>query len=656
MRRRVLAAFSLIVLCMSAHAAAQSVIAASRRINWSQAGIPGGIPTRTTICSTLSPGATSAQINSAIAACPSGQVVYLNAGTYNLSAGINLQHNNVTLRGAGADQTIIVFTGFVSCNGLRAGFCLAGSNSSPGAEQNWASWTAGYAQGATSITLSNSLNITANSTILNLDQLDEATDTGNIWNCVGNDGACGGVSGGFARTRHTCAGGFCAQQQQVLVTACSPSCNSANPTTLTISPGLYMPNWRSSQNPGAWWATTTAIGIGVENLSSNLTAVTGASTAVLMNCYGCWVKGIRSIMPARNHIWLYSCAHCVVRDSYFYQNSSHLSVSYGIELAPSSSDNLIENNIFQQVTDSTPNNNGGGAGSVAAYNFAINDVYGANGWMQPSDYQHGAGYAFWLREGNISIGFIADNVHGTHHFTTLFRNYFKGWQSSCNGAPCTAQTIPIQLYASSRYFNVIGNVLGYSGYHTNYNCIAASTACSSGNRSIYVLGFTGNGGGVTSNAYGSASNGFCLNPPTCSTRGAYDPLTPNSLMRWGNYDVVTGAVQWNSSEVPSGLTPYGNPVPSNHTLPASLYLAAKPAWWPASKPWPAIGPDVTGGNTPNVGGFAYTNPAQDCYTHSMNGPADGTGSVLTFNATTCYGSSPVLVSAPTAPTRVRVIP
>src|SRR3954464_2448466 len=70
-------------LC-AASAAAQSPISSSRRIDWSAAGVPGGIPARTTVCATFNPGATAAQINSAIAACPAGQVVLLNAGTYNL--------------------------------------------------------------------------------------------------------------------------------------------------------------------------------------------------------------------------------------------------------------------------------------------------------------------------------------------------------------------------------------------------------------------------------------------------------------------------------------------------------------------------------------------------------------------------------------------
>jgi hypothetical protein len=51
-------------------------------------------------------------------------------------------------------------------------------------------------------------------------------------------------------------------------------------------------------------------------------------------------------------------------------------------------------------------------------------------------------------------------------------------------------------------------------------------------------------------------------------------------------------------------------------------------------PWPAIGPDVTGGQDP--AGHAHKIPAQVCYeTSAMNG--DGT---LSFNADSCYGGTP----------------
>ena len=75
----------------------------SRTIDWTLAGVPGGIPTRTTVYTTLAAGATASQIASAISSCPSGQVVMLSAGTYTLTGSINIPtgKSGVTLRGAG---------------------------------------------------------------------------------------------------------------------------------------------------------------------------------------------------------------------------------------------------------------------------------------------------------------------------------------------------------------------------------------------------------------------------------------------------------------------------------------------------------------------------------------------------------------------------
>src|SRR5262245_35683238 len=84
-------------------------IPSNRRTDWTYTGVPGGIPNRTTICATFSPGATATAINNAINACNNG-VVLLNAGTYtssSLNGTIRVFKSNVTLRGAGADQTIL---------------------------------------------------------------------------------------------------------------------------------------------------------------------------------------------------------------------------------------------------------------------------------------------------------------------------------------------------------------------------------------------------------------------------------------------------------------------------------------------------------------------------------------------------------------------
>ena len=161
--------------------------------------------------------------------------------------------------------------------------------------------------------------------------------------------------------------------------------------------------------------------------------------------------------------------------------------------------------------------------------------------------------------------------------------------------------------------NIVGNVLGKSGYHTNYERNYPSGS-GSGDVSIYVLGK-------------DASN-----TPT-------DAKTKTTLMRWGNYDVVTGAARFQASEVPSGLS-VRNPVPATQSLPSSFYLSAKPAWWGA-RPWPPIGPDVTGGELAN--GVAYRIPARLCYENTSK-----TGSILNFNADNCYaaGTGTALPAAP----------
>src|SRR6266704_3396365 len=103
---------SVAVLPLSAQAAAWTgIIDPSRAIDWSQAGVPGGIPTNRTQC-----GATVGQTNdasviqNALNGCGPNQYVKLGAGTFTFSTGINVTKNNTTLRGSGPDQTILKFS------------------------------------------------------------------------------------------------------------------------------------------------------------------------------------------------------------------------------------------------------------------------------------------------------------------------------------------------------------------------------------------------------------------------------------------------------------------------------------------------------------------------------------------------------------------
>ena len=668
--------FLVLSLCFaSGYAYAQpwaGIINPSRAVDWTQAGIPGGIPNRTTQCgSTIAAyNGSAATINTAITNCASGQYVSLGAGTFNLSSGINFGgKNNVTLRGQGANSTFLVFTG------AGAGYYNAAVSMEPtslnegnDAEQNVCDWTAGYTPGTNVITLANcgsttpaagSLSNLKVGSILILDQLDEAADTGTIWNCLagvsegGTQCANNPVgSGGEARHDGTCNSSptmcYRSHQQGVLVTA-------INGSNITISPPLYMPNWRASQKPQAEFATSPISGAGIENVSIDATNSGSLETILIGNCDQCYVSGVRSLDANRSHVRIMYSTRYVIQSNYFYENQSHATVSYGVEMF-GGWNGLIVNNIFQQSTDSEPSCSGACEGNVIAYNFDIDNVYDTAGWMQAGNYLHASGTAYNLWEGNVGPGYNADDVHGTHHFDTVFRNYLIGNQQAGCGGPgvntCTAQTVPIILQAGARYFNIIGNVLGQVGFHNNYTCSAQSTAsCSAGSTSIYTIGYSGNGGQQVSSV-----NGFCSNV-NCTATGAFDPQVTAYLMRWGNYDTVHGATQWNSAEIPSGVSPYGNAVPSSQTLPASFYFSAKPSWWSGTAPYPAIGPDVTGGTGP--GGHAYVIPAQSCYLSAMNGPANGTGNALSFNAGSCYGGGgasqppgPTQPAPPTGPSTV----
>jgi hypothetical protein len=373
---------------------------------------------------------------------------------------------------------------------------------------------------------------------------------------------------------------------------------------------------------------------GIENLSIDSTAVGTATESGIYfnNAFNCWVSNVRSLRPNRNHVWLWQSAHNTIQNSYFFGTQNAASQSYGVE-SFIASDNLVTNNIFQQVT--APMMLGPSMGSVFAYNFSIDDVYAVSAWMQQANaWRHDAGALYNLSEGNITSGYWEDVFHGTGGANTAFRNYAIGWESGK-----TEETVPVQLFAYNRAENFIGNVLGCNNATSSYpgNCGAP-----------YHTSYQTAGG------VGQAKSIFDLGAGNTETSTAVlaDSYVATSLMRWGNYDVANGAVRWVGTEVPSGLSDgYANPVPATQTLPASFWTSSSPSWW--NVPWPAIGPDVTGGNIPGIAGHAYLTPAANCYFSTMGGTLDGTGAVLTFNANSCYSGS---VSRPAPPTGVSAVP
>jgi len=672
-------ACALVLLGLAAPIHAQQlwsgVLESPRAVNWSNVGSPAvAFSTHWTQCSsTVAAGSSAATINAAIAACGANHYVQLAAGTYTLTSTLTFgQKSNVKLVGMGANQTFLVFTGTTGC-WFGADICMDSADlNDTQSPSNLANWTAGYSQGATSITLSALVSGSKAPTVgisLILDQLDDSTDDGNINVCYepnteAHPCSTNGDNGGFARTNR-------GQMQIVTVTSVS----GKGPYTVGISPGLQMPNWNGCNASGgcapqAWWATSPIQNMGIENMSMNFSASEpsqGNGVGVeILNCSGCWLKGVAGIAPGRSDVFPVLSTYITVQDSYFFKTAGHTSVSYGVE-SDGTSAMLVQNNIFQQVTEPM-SFNGSCSGCVEAYNFDVGSIYGISpwNWRMASVLPHAVGNAHILMEGNQGSGLVGDIVHGSHHFLTAFRNTWNGYQPN-NGVAPRSNIGPVILMAQNRFFNIVGNVLGTPaityGYTTGTNQIYPSI------------------GGSESNAYTVPA----------------DSNVARTLMRWGNYDTATGAVRWcgnssdpgwsttcaSTSEVPSTIPQYANPVPSSTSLPASFYLSARPAWWPSSKAWPPIGPDVSGGNLGTCSGGTYAGlwatrsaqctggtlaiayaghansiPAMDCYLNTMGGSLQGTGSVLTFDAAACYYTHQTKqsVAPPTSPTAVPVVP
>ena len=687
-------------LLLSLPCAAQltsGVIDSSRTIDWTSAGVVGGIPTRSTICSTLgtagqapsfAQSVTAANINSAITGCASNEVVLLNPGTYSITASINLK-SNVTLRGSGANQTLLV----VPAGGYSGGACSAivcftsDSNTYSGAStvqpggSNAATWTAGFTQGTTNITLtsvgSNGLSV---GKYIILDQANVASPTGNMFFCDTNPTTCSIQPGNGFRVVSGVDHGIA---QMVQITACSPSCTSGS--TFTISPGLYGQNWSSSNNPGAWWPSSTVQNAGIENLTIDDRLDTGNSSSLnisFFNSANDWATGLATYLPGRSHIQLADAAHITIMNNYAWGTKNALSSSYGHE-SFLTSDNLIVNNIYQQV--SSPQMTQLDTGTVRAYNYDILDLFCQNGTQcnSPSGApnttpggplgltttNHNPGVMDVLWEGNITPGYKSDDVHGSGGMSTYFRNQVYGWSAgSANANNDGFWNWAFAALSYNRALSIVGNVIGKPGFASVYQ---GTDTTSNTTGEIYDLGW---GDGVT-------------NDTTA-------PSVASTLLRWGNWDAKTNAVRWcgnssdtgwsttcsSTSEIPTAIGTYQSAVPTlgdtgagQSAMPASFAFSSKPSFIPAAKPWPLIGPDVTGGNllvctsgTYNgylvvnnsqcaggtsamaLGGMVNSIPAMDCYLNTMSGTPDGSGTTpnTNFNASSCY--SAIAVATPTA--------
>lgn len=418
-----LAVFGLALLALEGRSAPYNTLCP----DWSNSGVPGGIPYRTTIYTNIPAGSSLSYIQNAINTCPSNQVVQLASGGYNIG-GLLIMRNGVTLRGAGPSSTFLT-----NCD-----VTLNNTNcDTPYKSPTTVSWTGGYAQGSTQITLSSTTGLQAGN-ILGLYQLNSGiTTSSNI--CA----TCDPVQDG----KHCL-------QQYVLVTAVSNN-------TVTISPGLYSPLWDATNSPSAyfWPLAYTLMYAGVEDLR-----ISGAYDTQCVNmvcCYACWLRNVYCYHGQLHGITVWGTKnveirHCTVDTA---TNSSNSGNDFGFVLRWSS-DLRVEDNIILRV----PNNRWEAvSGSVFAYNFGTNFVYNPSSWLGTTEEADGGFPNYNLWEGNYVPNWLGVNFHGAAGFSTVFRNRFTGYEPGKTGG-----TYPVAIYPDNWYVNILGNILGTPGVQTVY--------------------------------------------------------------------------------------------------------------------------------------------------------------------------------------------
>src|SRR5215813_5570725 len=617
----------------------QSIVPSDRNFAWNPGMMSkGGVPGRDAICATLSPagGDDSAAIQARLDACPAGQVVMLNPGTFIVNNNL-LVHSSITLRGSGPGVTILSKT-----NGARARtsqvvagtkgiltpvdpgsyqydaqpIVVVGPSRWPGPDNSTSqNLTADGAQGGMSVTVGNATGFAAGQFVL----LDETS--GASWQAVPagfgcsnnltqtpcpplawqgdkaawnmhwptqqyqDDNGNSNASGPYDSTPGVAPDAMSWFSRKDRPTNEIKEIASVSGNTITFTSPLstgyrvshtaqltrYTP--KASQSGGN---SVHVVNAGVENL----TMKGGADGSLRFEAAAySWAKNVEITAWLGEGVALNHSFRIEVRDSNIHTGSwpEPGGAGYMVSVADGSSELLIENNILvdackQMVFRSS------GAGSVVAYNYADDSWnFDTPGWVEVGlNASHMAGPHHVLFEGNYSQNFDSDYTHGNATHLTVFRNWLSGQRRSFTD---TANVRTVGLAYGSWWDSFVGNVLGRPGQMSGWSytdpamsCDAQGNNCTGSNgnwndRDIWKLGYDPERWG--------------MNP---------DPRVLSTVIRDGNYDYLTNTQRWHNT-------------PNGASIPASLYLSGKPAFF-GNTPWPWVDPST---------GTTYTLPAKARY-------------------------------------------
>jgi hypothetical protein len=518
------------------------LIPAERTVPWNPGlNAVGGIPNRTAVCATLSPGGgddTSA-IQNALNACPTDGVVKLSAGTFKISGQGLVVPSHRVLRGSGPTATRLVKAAGSSYTVIDVGPRWATDNDSKYSATNLAS---DAVKGTNTVTLASSPGLAVGELVL----LDELTDT-NLTNWGGRTAS--GMRGWFSRTDRPVS--------QVMEVA------SVSGTTVTFTTTFHG-SYRVSQGGqlSRYTAGAASTYAGVEDLYvSGGEGGDGGGNIHFFHAAYSWVRNVESDQNRGTSVNLDGAFRCVIRDSYVHTalNPSPGGDGYLLGLNRGAADNLVENNAVWNGNKVIVMRASGG-GNVVGYNY-MDDAWGSG---YPTIPEVGLNAAHMttphheLFEGNESFNFDGDSVWGNSIYITVYRNHLTAKRRSISPLALTdaqnRRAVGLTLW--HWWYSFLGNVLGTPDIYGNTNYVyERSTFNTDTPVPMWKLGYDG-------------SNGSAPQDQTVVQR----------TLRHGNFDYVTNGVRWDPTVV-------------RHDLPASLYLTAKPAFF-GSSPWPWVTPET----------------------------------------------------------------
>jgi hypothetical protein len=552
----------------------------------------GGIPNRTTVCATVSPLGSgkddTANIQSAVEACPLGQVVSLSAGTFTIAEGNHVQlDRGVTLRGAlrgaGAGSTILTRAGGATLNSY-----IPGSSPSPmvilgpmhyNNNQTAVTLAADGAQGAYSVQVASAAGFSVGQIVL----LDEASgaqwmpdviwpnmqiwassDYRVVWQKHNpNYGGVDDFSASESPNQSGSAGCWFSNCDRPTNEMHQITAISGN--TITFDSPLTISYRVSHQAQLHYFQTPLTQNAGVENLTVQHA---DADSIDFLWCAYCWAQNVENTLWLGDAFGINNSFRVQLEGVYIHNGVWPVNGGggYNISLANGSSEVLIENSI-SVLTNKVMVDRSSGAGSVVAYNY-MDDGYinGSDGWIEIGlNGSHMVGGHHILFEGNQSFNADSDQTHGNSIYHTFFRNWLTGYRkpfTALDGTSINDATQPgngplrtAGAHAYAYWFSFIGNVLGTSGQMSGWthNCISGTNNIPS--QCIWELGYMD------------------------ITPQGYDPKVAATAIQDGNFDYLTNTIAWAASD-------------TTHTLPNSLYLTQKPAFFNAGRgyAWPWVDP------------------------------------------------------------------